>query len=1198
MGNDPQPDQMPRDGHPAPTSPPNTTASGQLPNQFGQVFEVEWGEILLRRKEQKYPQQEVEDPETSSAPPKNLVGLALSGGGIRSATFCLGLVQGLHKKGVLHLFDYLSTVSGGGYFGGWWSAWLERGGQDSPLPPGQIFPTEEELETERAERYLSRTSEGDFSQSSISDGKESGHVAEGSISAGADPLHHLRLFANYLTPRKGILSADTWRAIAIITRNLAMTWLILVPLVVAVMLLGHLFFAVQSSEDNFTHRINSPHKTQVEPEQNPTPEPTGITLSPQLKSTDGKIVELGEMQVAVKISATPAPTATPSDNVFFHPHTKRDVLLHERLLIMARPLVAIFGWIVWMASLWMIRNNSGSNLLGKVGAISTWALIFFTIWMFTPPHTSPSSIAEHLRRHFPLLLALAGWMIVAAILWAYAWRHEDSDGVSTQAAEQWKKVMQRNQTIRVHATLLVMLVVVTVVLLFAGYAHELVEYLYDSRGEWMKQVAGWGAIVMTVGGSIYTAFRASPSGGGDPRESGVPTLKDRIIFAVTPPLVIIMLVVASSWLAHVMLSYVAGHPEQTILPLTCAAFVSVFVWMNFAALEMTVQRKHPSIPWLLKTNALKRRPEATWLIVFLSLFTVGAVLDVLTVVLYPTAPFRAESNYASAVTVFLSALVSTAAVILVLYKLLAYEFKVPFFKKRASGKLKLQGLMLVGGVILGVSFLVWWRMLSLLEQTTPHRVLASAAVGGLFLCASMAFLEVAFGKESNPRNSWLLILWAVTLTTMLYLAFVGDPFNKSYPAYQTALLVHACVGLFAILLGWVVALGWMADPNGLTLHMFYKERLVRGYLGASNFNRNKMKREITESAEGDDVMMRDLQNCQRGAPYHLVNTTLNLVGGRDLATAQRSSAAFVLSKKFCGSSSRTGYRATEQYMDGRLSLGTAVAASGAAGSPNMGSQTPPAALGILMTFLNIRLGFWAPTPNRDDWQEPQARLWPFYTLRELLSQTNDLANYCYLTDGGHFDNTGLYSLVERGCRFIVVADCGADPTPCFADLGEAIRRCRIDFDTEFDLRIEELVKADKKPAAAHFAVGEITYSERHMKQLRWPAKTRETECKGVIVVFKPAILEKDETLDVRQYAIQNSEFPQQTTGDQWFDEAQFESYRRLGETSATYAFPDFDKTGAGGNALNLRDPSDIATAFSNLLNKGLKRRENPPVKPA
>lgn len=63
--------------------------------------------------------------------PKNVAGLALSGGGIKSATFCLGVVQELAHRGLFQRMDYLSTVSGGGYFGGFISSYL---GTPSSLP--------------------------------------------------------------------------------------------------------------------------------------------------------------------------------------------------------------------------------------------------------------------------------------------------------------------------------------------------------------------------------------------------------------------------------------------------------------------------------------------------------------------------------------------------------------------------------------------------------------------------------------------------------------------------------------------------------------------------------------------------------------------------------------------------------------------------------------------------------------------------------------------------------------------------------------------------------------------------------------------------------------------------------------------------------------------------------------------------------
>jgi hypothetical protein len=359
------------------------------------------------------------------------------------------------------------------------------------------------------------------------------------------------------------------------------------------------------------------------------------------------------------------------------------------------------------------------------------------------------------------------------------------------------------------------------------------------------------------------------------------------------------------------------------------------------------------------------------------------------------------------------------------------------------------------------------------------------------------------------------------------------------------------VGVAEILLAVaaIVGLGWMSDPNGLSMHAFYKARLVRAYLGASNPDRRG--EQVTDAVPGDDVPLRNLCNHDRGAPYHLVNTTLNLVASVDLATAQRSAANFVLSSYYCGSA-RTGYRRTDEYMGGELTLGTAAAISGAAASPNMGSRTPSMPLVVLLALVNARLGFWAPTPFAARWREPLASLWPFYLLSEALSQTTDLSTYCYLTDGGHFDNTGLYALVERGCRYIVLLDCGADPGPCFADLGDAIRRCRIDFGAEISLGVQGFLDHGQNGLATrHVTVGKILYRREHWDQLGLVSQS-DADRTGVIVWVKPAVT-TDDAADVRQYKLENPNFPHQTTVDQWYDEAQFESYRKLAYDSVTDA---------------------------------------------
>jgi hypothetical protein len=139
-----------------------------------------------------------------------------------------------------------------------------------------------------------------------------------------------------------------------------------------------------------------------------------------------------------------------------------------------------------------------------------------------------------------------------------------------------------------------------------------------------------------------------------------------------------------------------------------------------------------------------------------------------------------------------------------------------------------------------------------------------------------------------------------------------------------------------------------------------------------------------------------------------------------------------------------------------------------------------------------------------------------------------------------------------------VADCSADPEPCFADLGNAIRRCRIDFDAEILLDVTPLVKQKNDDfAKQHYVVGQVVYSAAHCAKLGWAADRSRT---GIILYIKPALLADDKglTADVRQYGIENSHFPQQTTANQWFDEAQFESYRQLGYHSAKVAFANLN----------------------------------------
>ena len=138
---------------------------------------------------------------------QNLAAICLSGGGIRSATFGLGVLQGLAHNKLLDKIAYISTVSGGGYIGSWLSAWIHR-----------------------EETGLTGVAE-----------KLPGEHPTSVMKPEAEPITHLRAYSNYLTPKLGLMSADTWTLVTIVIRNLLLNWLVLIPLLIAVLALPRLF---------------------------------------------------------------------------------------------------------------------------------------------------------------------------------------------------------------------------------------------------------------------------------------------------------------------------------------------------------------------------------------------------------------------------------------------------------------------------------------------------------------------------------------------------------------------------------------------------------------------------------------------------------------------------------------------------------------------------------------------------------------------------------------------------------------------------------------------------------------------------------------------------------------------------------------------------------------------------------------------
>jgi uncharacterized membrane protein len=333
--------------------------------------------------------------------------------------------------------------------------------------------------------------------------------------------------------------------------------------------------------------------------------------------------------------------------------------------------------------------------------------------------------------------------------------------------------------------------------------------------------------------------------------------------------------------------------------------------------------------------------------------------------------------------------------------------------------------------------------------------------------------------------------------------------------------------IIGVLAGMGVAMGFFVNVNKFSLHALYRNRLIRAFLGASRTDRRPHW--FTGFDPEDNFKV---AHMKPGRPFHVINIALNLVKGGRLAWQERMAASFTVSRLHCGSWS-LGYRPSVRYGNG-ITLGTALAVSGAAANPNQGYNTS-SLVSFLMTFFNLRLGWWLGNPGpegRERWTRSGPLHGTIALFNEALGNTTENYPYVNLSDGGHFENLGLYEMVLRRCRHVVVIDAGCDASYVFEDLGNAIRKIRIDFGIPIDIKIVSPKQGGTR--ASYFAMGVIHYST-----IDGPGTD------GRLLYIKPVIC-GDEPADVVHYAAAHPDFPHETTADQWFSESQMESYRALG----------------------------------------------------
>ncbi|HHT9138944.1 MAG TPA: patatin-like phospholipase family protein [Candidatus Wunengus sp. YC60] len=398
----------------------------------------------------------------------------------------------------------------------------------------------------------------------------------------------------------------------------------------------------------------------------------------------------------------------------------------------------------------------------------------------------------------------------------------------------------------------------------------------------------------------------------------------------------------------------------------------------------------------------------------------------------------------------------------------------------------------------------------------------------------ISFIPVMFaGKAAEKISKWSskLILYAVGIIgpimlfiIYLYLCNMVLPFSL----IGTPLIIYILGCLLFIYTRVFV------DVNTTSLHNFYRDRLSKAYLFKTDVCGNVI-------AQNDEQRLFDLNTKGSKAPYHLINVSLNLPSTKDANLRIRNADFFILSKHFFGSLC-TGYYNTvelETKIDPHINLGTAMAISGAAASPNMGTVTIKP-LVFIMTLLNIRLGYWLPNPyqlRKHGYSKMRyskfsifTGVGPLYLLMELFGLIDEKSKYVNVSDGGHIENLGIYELLRRRCKYIIACDAEEDTDMTFGSLAKLMRYARIDLSIEIDIDLNDLRRDEKGLSHKHCAVGKIRYGGGET---------------GYLLYIKSS-LTGDEKEDILEYRSKNADFPHQSTGDQFFDEAQFEAYRALG----------------------------------------------------
>ena len=969
--------------------------------------------------------------------------LCISGGGIRSAIFGLGILQGLARCSLLDRFHYLSTVSGGGYIGSWLSAWIKNHAQG-------IGGVVAELK----------------------------HRAGSALNPEPQPIRHLREFSNYLAPKTGLTSVDFWTLIATYVRNMFLNWLVLISWLAAAMMIPRLYLAAINLQPDWDAATDYTKYIQIMQFWN-----FWLNL----------LLAVGFVLIAVAMAY--AIVDVPSTG---------NARLPQRRFLKFRQLPLVLAALV-LAEWWaLFRNVHGSEpflpreWLLKFVAFSLASYLsggvlatVFLSFRKSKRKARPGRSTDSLLRLGTILLTAA---FAGFCLWAIATRmflerpiqftlKRDCEATPIPWSKQKMMIPAGTQGV-------ITQIERSYAIEASGRRGRITENDLDPLElkpnetlpiqftlkrdceatpiPWSKQkmkVPAGTQVVITQIEKRYTIETSRGRARITEKDLDALELKrnERLPerFPMPAP-------------AQNAVNYVCFAPALILAVLLLVNFL-------FTGLASWVTEDEDREWW---------GRSAAWILI-----TVFGWIVINVIVLWGAQAISATPNR---LDVFLGQVKTNPAA-----KALLGAFG---------------GITGVAGALLA------------LRSKLSKKLGQKAGFHWLLVVVAVVFFVLL-----SVVISWVLVLigsqhWAQNATAWL----LGGKQDQITDPNSWRVQLFVVVFLTGAMLLFGIVMGFFINANKFSLHATYRNRLIRAFLAASRTKRTPHL--FTGFDPADNIALRELSSEK---PLHVINGALNLVKGQQLAWQERKAESFTMSRLHCGSL-HVGYRPSAQY--GReITLGTALAISGAAGNPNMGYHSSPV-VAFLMTLFNVRLGWWLGNPGPSG-----ARTWrrsgPGYAVGPLFSEavgnTTDRYKYVNLSDGGHFENLGLYEMVLRRCHFLVVSDAGEDPECSFADLGEAVRKIRIDFGIPIEfgpMSIYPRSQIDTLKGPGHnSAIGRIRYS----------VVDGSAAPDGVLVYIKPACY-GEEPRDIYEYFKTNETFPHETTADQFFSESQFESYRMLG----------------------------------------------------